>query len=42
MVFDNVSFDLKKIHKHKDGVVGQLTDGVEYFLKKIKLSILRV
>ena len=41
VVFDNVSFDLKKIHKHKDGVVGQLTDGVEYLLKKNKVKYIK-
>ena len=41
VVFDKVSFDLSKIHKHKTGVVGQLTDGVEYLLKKNKVTYIK-
>ena len=39
--FKGLSFDLKQIHKHKDGVVSQLTGGVEYLFKKNKVSYIK-
>lgn len=36
--YDKVSFDLKKVHAHKDGVVKQLVDGVAYLMKKNKIT----
>ncbi|MFW7377961.1 MAG: dihydrolipoyl dehydrogenase [Oligoflexus sp.] len=41
VVYDKVSFDLKQIHKHKDGVVKQLTDGIAFLFKKNKLTYLK-
>jgi len=38
VIYEKVSFDLKQIHKHKDGVVKELTDGIAYLFKKNKLT----
>ena len=36
--YEKVSFDLKKVHAHKDAVVKQLVDGVAYLMKKNKIT----
>lgn len=36
---DNISFDLAGAMKHKDGVVKQSTDGVNYLMKKNKVEV---
>ena len=41
VTFEKAGFDLNKIHEHKSGVVKQLTDGVEFLLKKNKIDYLK-
>ena len=39
--FDNVSFDLARMMQRKEGVVRQLTQGLEFLMKKNKITRLR-
>ncbi|HEY0791458.1 MAG TPA: dihydrolipoyl dehydrogenase [Chthoniobacterales bacterium] len=39
--FDNISFDLAKMMQRKTGVVRQLTQGLEFLMKKNKITRLR-
>jgi dihydrolipoamide dehydrogenase len=39
--FENVSFDLAKMMQRKEGVVRQLTQGLEFLMKKNKITRLR-
>ncbi len=38
VTYSKVGFDLEKIHSHKNSVVKQLVDGVDYLIKKNKIS----
>ncbi|NRA67504.1 MAG: dihydrolipoyl dehydrogenase [Pseudobacteriovorax sp.] len=38
ITYENLSFDIKKIHAHKDKVVKELVDGVAYLMKKNKIK----
>lgn len=38
ITYSKVGFDLEKIHAHKNGVVKQLVDGVDYLMKKNKIT----